>query len=437
MRKIKHLPNVQWEVTSLCNHNCLHCYNYWRKDEELAEALKENKTEGDYLKIAKKIAEQKPVSVVITGGEPFIVFDKIKSSIDYFLQKGIFVSINTNIALLTEDIADFLESRKIGLFVSFPAIDEELCDKITSKSGSLISIVDKLDLAKEKGIKFTTNTVVSNINISNVPNTVEFLINRYELKRLYLTRVGKPINSDTSFDAQMLDVEGVKTLQKMSVELSKKYNIEIDTSCPYTACSLYSKEAFEMYAYKKNCTAGKTSYAVDTFGNVKACPRDSNMYGNILSDDFMNIVNNMNLWNGDEYIPEECKKCSVGKKCGGGCRVDSYPFTGNLCSLDRISDLNNLPIKYSVEKAKHYYEICQKFKVNEKVQFIKDLKCIRISHGRKYIFGTEELTEFITNTPIFSVKSFMERFNEEYDIAITLIQVLLENEIINKVSEEV
>ena len=34
MEKVKNPPTMQWEMTAECNHDCTHCYNYWRKDFE-------------------------------------------------------------------------------------------------------------------------------------------------------------------------------------------------------------------------------------------------------------------------------------------------------------------------------------------------------------------------------------------------------------------
>ena len=128
MNNLRYPPNVQWEVTTECNHNCIHCYNYWRKDSEKIAGMTKFNSEEEYLRLAKKIIEQKPISIVITGGEPLLVFDKIKSSIDLLLQQGIVVSINTNVALLDEDIAEYLKERNIGLFVSFPCANADICN---------------------------------------------------------------------------------------------------------------------------------------------------------------------------------------------------------------------------------------------------------------------------------------------------------------------
>ena len=66
MINLKYPPVVHWEVTPKCNHNCIHCYNYWRKDSNLEE-YKTNFDEKYYLEMAYKIANVKPVLVVITG----------------------------------------------------------------------------------------------------------------------------------------------------------------------------------------------------------------------------------------------------------------------------------------------------------------------------------------------------------------------------------
>ena len=40
MKDIHYPPIVHWEVTSACNHNCIHCYNYWRKNPDIIEECK-------------------------------------------------------------------------------------------------------------------------------------------------------------------------------------------------------------------------------------------------------------------------------------------------------------------------------------------------------------------------------------------------------------
>ena len=72
MKLLRNPASVQWELTPVCNHNCVHCYNYWRNDS--APLTHPN---VDYLKIAKLIAAACPVHVVFTGGEPLLVFDKM------------------------------------------------------------------------------------------------------------------------------------------------------------------------------------------------------------------------------------------------------------------------------------------------------------------------------------------------------------------------
>lgn len=97
MKELLYPPVLHWEVTPECNHNCIHCYNYWRKEPE-----KKNESIKDHLAIAKQIVERHPVSVVVTGGEPLIVFENIKTSLRLLRENGISISVNTNAALVTE-----------------------------------------------------------------------------------------------------------------------------------------------------------------------------------------------------------------------------------------------------------------------------------------------------------------------------------------------
>lgn len=429
--QLRHPPNLQWEVTTECNHNCIHCYNYWRKDDEKIAGMARVNSEKHYLEMAQKIIEQKPVSVVITGGEPLMVFDRIKSSIIALQDAGIYVSINTNAGLLSERIVQFLIERRIHLFVSFPCANPEVCDEITDTKNSFSNVTSKLDMAHRNNISFTTNVVVSKKNLDYLEETVEFLKKRYDISKVSITRVGKPINSSSKFDENVLHFEDLKRMQEICVRLAKKYGIFIDTGCPYTACSIYTQEAFDMFAYKKLCTAGKTSYAIDTNGNVKACPRDSQLYGNIMTQDFASIWEEMKSWRDGSYMPEECKSCKASAKCMGGCRVDQYPFTGRMDMLDTISNPENLPIKFEkTPKPAKLIEEDERFTLKDTAQFMEENTGVRVSVGPRYMYVTQALYRFISDRKTFSIKEIMGYFDVDLSTANNVVRSLIGSGII-------
>lgn len=169
MKKIKYPPYMQWEVTPKCNHNCIHCYNYWRSTDE---PIIENKL---YTEIASKIIDVHPISVVITGGEPLLVFDEIKDSIEMLLNNGILVSLNTNATLVTEDIAMFLKSHNISAFVSLPCAKEEVCNKITNTTNAFYRATRGIKILRDVGVRVTVNMVVMKSNIDYIYDTAKFV----------------------------------------------------------------------------------------------------------------------------------------------------------------------------------------------------------------------------------------------------------------------
>ncbi len=430
MKNVQYPPFVHWEVTPECNHNCIHCYNYWRKDSEKLESMHTNFSEEHYLEIARRIVNQKAHTVVVTGGEPMLVFKKIVSSIELLKANGINVSINTNAVLITDEIIDFLKKHDINLFISFPCGNEKICDFITDRKGAMKRIVRSLDHLVEREVRFSLNIVASKANLEYLEETVDFLRDRYHIKRIHITRVGKPVNSDSSFDKYLLSHEDLNRVQDICVKINSEYGIDVDTGCPYTLCSINSQKAFELFGYKKFCTAGKTSYAMDTFGNIKACPRDSKIYGNILTEDFATVWERISEWRDGTLLPAECKQCKMREVCKGGCRVDAFPFTGKLNSLDTTVILENLPIKYCKVADIHEYSDTDTFCVNP-FNSIKEEFGYRISYGHTYVFVTSEFYDYLSTHHVFKLADIMHDFSVDSTIANSIIYRLLKNGVIH------
>lgn len=432
MAVLRYPARMQWEVTSECNHDCIHCYNYWRKDKEKIASMSKTFSADYYLAFAQKIIEQKPVIVTVTGGEPLLVFERIKPAVNKLLAAGIKVTFNTNATLLTNDIIKFFEENDITLFISFPCGNPSVCDAITNRNNSFEKIVTKLDLLKGSKVKYTTNIVVTSLNLPYVRDTVAFLKARYDIKNVSITRAAKPANSDNTFDAYLLDREGLAQLQNISVALCKEFNISVATSCPYTPCSIVSQEVYNLFGEKNICTAGKTTYAIDVDGNVKACPRDSHMYGNIFKEDFENIWERVQEWRDDTFLPEKCKECNKLNECLGGCRVSAFTMTGSMKGIDDVSNFDNVPVPYTRPVKTHSFSETDLFEVNKKAVYVFDRETVRVSVNRKYAFLTEKLYNFLESSSSFSFKEFLDYFKVETFLANNVIGILLANNVVIK-----
>lgn len=437
MKKLKYPPYMQWEVTPRCNHNCIHCYNYWRSNDD---KMIENKFYDD---IVTNIILVHPVSVVITGGEPLLVFNEIKDQLVRLLDNGISISINTNAALVNDDITEFLRKYKIPVFVSLPCADEKICDSITNRKGSFRRTTSGIKKLRDAGISVTVNMVVMKSNINYIYETARFVVEELNVNSFFASRVGKPINSKDSFDIELLDIIDLNKIELELLKIKKDFNIRIGTAGPIPACSIEDFDCFQEFAYKKGCSAGQTTYSIDCNGNIKACPRDNKIYGNILNDNFADVWDKMSEWRNDSLLPIECKTCTKKEQCGGGCRLDSLPFTKKRNALDTMAKIDNLPIRFEKVVLKNDISISEKFFVPTTLLFVEEDFGWRVNNFGKTLYITQEMKEFLENNSDFTLEDFIKEYDLDFETAKSVIELLLKNNLLynsniyNKIKEEV
>lgn len=411
MKVIKYPASIDWEVTPFCNHNCIHCYNCWRSEEDKNKDIIFNKkvSASYYLDIAKILVKNHPVSVIITGGEPLSVFEKNVPAIKYLKENNIYVSMNTNITFLTEDIAFKIKELDIPIFTSIPSCIPENCDKITKVKGSFYNIDKALKLCIKYKIPVTTNMVVTKVNVNDIDATAEYIHN-LGLNYFCCTKAAFPANADKELHKEILTYEEFSHILSKLLVLKDKYNFTIDSAWAYSLCGLCD-EHIKTFGFKRRCGAGRFNFAITCDGDIKACNVDTTIYGNIFKDsDISNAIEKMTSWQDNSYLPEDCKDCKSLYLCGGGCRLEAKNTFGDITHLDSTANKENIDREVT-PPAIHKVIEDDLYVLNKDIIFTDEINCVRMSRRVHYEFITNECRQFFKDNKEFSLKSFVKNLD--------------------------
>ena len=336
------LNTIHWEVTPFCNHNCIHCYNHWRTEERQSTDAEFNRniTSEELLKTAEIIANENTKKVVITGGEPLSIFNQLKPVMEYFHTKNIEISLNTNITLITDAIAEFIKENNINVFISIPSANAEVSDKITGVIGSFDRIKKGLLICKKHHLNAELNMVVTKINRPTVRKTALYL-KEMGVQSFNCTRAMCPPNATDEYKSIMLDYEELNSMIDELKQLREETGMHIGYKLEYSLCGIADRHLDDMLGSTK-CYAGKNQLAITFNGDIKACEVDSTVYGNVSTTTLTEAHNKMSDWDNIEDKPAECQNCKSLKYCGGGCRADAENCYGSRKHLDTTANTENI-----------------------------------------------------------------------------------------------
>lgn len=421
-RRIKSPLTVQWELTPNCNYKCFHCYNYWRYGGNVSEHI-------DYGIVVNQLIENNIFKVTLTGGEPLLVFSEIKPYIEKMIKSGIKISVNTNAALLTQEMAEFFKENNIGLLISLPCCVPEINDQITTVKGSFDSTVKGIKLARQNNVSVSVNMVVSKLNMNYVIDTARFVQDELGLNKINVTKASRPINGSSEFDDYALTLKEFRKVLNDLIFVKEEYSMYVDTLTVYPECSCDSLETYQLFTARK-CYAGKTSLSIGYNGDVKACARENVSYGNLKNTTLQECWNRMDDWRvvGKDDLPKECQNCNSKYSCSGGCRIDRNNEIQNKCYRDE----SNLPIKFEYEFQENFdYELKDIFEVISQIKFFEEefgMKVIN-TNGEGF-FITNVLYSFMIENHTFSKEILMKRFEISSEEANFVLSYLIINKAI-------
>lgn len=160
------IASLQLELTAHCNMFCKHCYNNSGADNGVADAM----TAERWISFAKYLVERGGVfECLISGGEPFLLGDKLFELMDIFHEDGSLFMLLTNGYFLTQEKARLLKKyRYHWLQISIDGANAEYHDSFRGLKGSWQKAIDAAKLVAENGIPLKIAHCVTPYNLHSV-----------------------------------------------------------------------------------------------------------------------------------------------------------------------------------------------------------------------------------------------------------------------------
>lgn len=327
----KALPmTALWELTYACNHKCAFCYNCpERGQRELTgEQIKQGLT---------KIADLGCIFLVLSGGEPLTRPDFFDIA---FAAKrlGFALRVYTNAYLIDEVVArKFRDLVPFEIEVSFHGATPETMDKLTGVPGSFERVVQGIKNLRKYNLKVNMKCPITKWNqweIREIKTLAESLGCHAEFDPVITPRD----DGDTSPLALQADQE---FLQKLWSPEYKDITNE-ETPVPRNDTLV-----------EANCGTGRSTIAVDPYGNIYPCVQWRRSAGNIMDvEDLRALWTDSPVLNEVRRIALEIPKTTL-KTCESGEFCSFCPGVAEVQTGDPRNIYPQVKMTSEIRKERH------------------------------------------------------------------------------------
>ena len=352
-RRISAPTSLQIEVTSFCNAKCKHCYNGLMDGSFPRFMMSEEIANG----IWQEIFDNQVRQIILTGGEPLLNWPITK----FFMEKGrdyyYKVRMNSNVALLTDEIADELKELRInGISASLMSSTPKIHDKIAGVRGLCKKTIAGIELCLKKEIPVCVNMVLSKYNVHDISNTVSFLA-KLGVKNISLTPASCP-SRGLDFSMKTLTQDEILEVYNLTAKYSKEYNVQISPADAVPFCVMPKLSHGVIPSFF--CAAGLSGAYVDPLGNLRACPLMTKTYGSIIEEPLTKVWPRLqDDWLKAQCVSKKCLNCKLFGDCGGGCHYLAQLNGGEhpLMDIELVDETEQILLDLHHDEIEHPVEI--------------------------------------------------------------------------------
>lgn len=354
---------INLELTETCNVKCRHCYNYWRDENSTYTTLSAERL--DFL--IDMMIEAGVFHVVLTGGEPLTCIDLLEHGIRRLTDKGISISVNSNLMLATNEKLRRLRDLGVDhILTSLNSHDPEVNDLIVNQQGAFAKIVKGIGCAIDNDIRVSVNMIVSQLNKGHVYPTGK-LVSELGAQKIFGTRVVPSVhNSNPSESSFHLTREDALLTLDQLVKIKQETGIMIGTLVSYPLCLLSDLEKYKDFVGRGCPGQAGHVISINATGNSHACVHQEEGFGNVFEIGIKQAYKNMLAWHDGSLRHKACIGCDYLEICMSGCRMSAQSYFGVLDGPDNLMiDKNNFVKPYQIVYDQSIYQ-----RIDQGLQFV-------------------------------------------------------------------
>lgn len=317
------ISNLQFELSSLCNERCIHCYIPNNKKNK-----GHNMPFKKVIELLDEFSKMGGLHVTLSGGEVFL-YPKLKEVVQYCREKDLKISILSNLILLKDDDIDWLKKANVSVIqVSLYSMDPEIHDLITTVKGSWKKTIDSIERLVKADIPIQISCPLMKANKVGYNKVLDYAKNlnvRAQTDYILMARS----DLDTSNLANRLSLDETAEVIKSIIEKDKEYSHNTLSQIPPSEEFKFDPERFKNQPV---CGVGYDNCCVTANGDVYPCAGwQDYILGNVYKESLKEI------WENSERVKElrkitqssfpQCLKCEAFDYCNR-CLVRNYNESG-------------------------------------------------------------------------------------------------------------
>ena len=341
---------VEILVTQKCNLACLYC---------LAEAgpdMPHMHPEVAYRAVdaAFALPGERPLTIQLSGGEPFVNVKLFKKLVAYIEQKReetgrpATVCTQSNGTLVTDEVAEFVKEHEIGIGISCDG-PAELNNRSRPTLGGQAShhrTLRGIKTLQRHGIKFGTILVLNRTNVGHPREIADFFV---ELG-VPSTKIN-PINmigdAQSTWDRMAITNEQYFDFLQAFIDHLVENRLPLKEANLSEYLKYLVRRTHDYRCMRSNCGAGKSFFLVDASGDVYPCAHSAGIpawrlgkveeasHGFVSLGERHPIVGREFARRLVDLIPQT-RPCPWRHFCEGGCAVNAYQKFGSITAPDTL-----------------------------------------------------------------------------------------------------